>query len=379
MDVGGRNRLSGLEISLLERAKSRLGEAVLDPGQWPSLMEAICAATSTTGAALLQSDVRTPDVPVTPSVSDHFRSYFRNNLHVGDVRAAKGVPLLLAGRRAIRDQDLFSSESVMLKDPLYAHASNFGIRWWSAISFRSGSALWGPALQRTIREGMFEDDEIRALGSLSDSLTDVATLSQAVGRQVLLGTLSAFELINDAALSMSGTGLVIEMNKAATDLFDADFRVRKSRLYMRDGKASQALERMLWEGPGDGEIRLQSRGRVGNIIVARREAKKPILIRVLPIHGAASTPFLGARAILVLRDLEAARRPPLDIMSEAFSLTAAEAKVASMVATGSSPEEIAITLQVSRETIRHQIKAIFSKTGTHRQSELAALVSRIQG
>lgn len=369
--------MARLEIGLLERAKSRLGEAVLDPDQWPSIMEAICAATSTTGAALLQSDVRTPDIPVTPSVSAFFRSYFENNLHVGDIRAAKGVPLLLAGRRAICDQDLFSSESVMLRNPLYAIASNFGLRWWSAIAFQSGPALWGLALQRSIREGMFEDDEMRVLGSLSECLTDVATLSRAVGRQVLLGTLNAFELINEPALSMSSTGLVIEMNHAATGLFDAQFRVRNNRLYMRDGKASQALECLLWERPADGEIRPRSRGRVGNMIVARRESKRPILIKVLPVHGAAATPLLGARAILLLRDLEAERRPPLDILAEAFSLTSAEAKVASMVAAGSSPEEIAIGLQVSRETVRNQIKAIFGKTGTHRQSELAALVSQI--
>jgi DNA-binding CsgD family transcriptional regulator len=371
--------LGRLEVGQMEKAKSRLGEAVLDPGQWPSIMEDICVSVRTTGAVLLQSDIRTPDVPVTPSVSDFVRSYFENNLHVGDVRATKGVPLLLAGRPAVRDQDLFSSENVMLKDPLYAIASNFGLRWWSAISFRSGPALWGLALQRTIREGMFEDDEMRILGSLSEHLTDVATLSRAVGRQVLLGSLKAFELINEPALSMSGMGLVIEMNRAATDLFDADFRVRNNRLYMRDGKASRALERILWDRSADREIGLRSRGGAGNIIVARRETKKPVLIRVLPVHGAASSPFLGARVILVLRDLEAARRPPLEILSEAFSLTAAEAKVASKIAAGSSPEEIADALQVSRETVRNQIKAIFGKTGAHRQSELAALIARIQG
>ncbi|MGH6681697.1 MAG: helix-turn-helix transcriptional regulator [Bradyrhizobium sp.] len=341
-------------------------------------MEDICTSVRTTGAALLQSDIRTRDVPMTPSVIEPLRHYFDNDLHVGDVRALKGVPLLLSGRRAVRDQDLFSSEGIMLKDPLYAAWSDFGLRWWSVIGFRSGPALWGLALQRSILEGMYEDDELKALASLSDSLTEVATLSRAVGRQVLLGSLNAFELINEPALSMSGTGLVIDMNHAATNLFDVDFRVRNNRLYLRDGKASQALERMLWERPADGEIRLRSRGRVGNIIVARRESRKPILIKVLPVHGAASSPFLGARAILILRDLEAARRPRLDILSEAFSLTPAEAKVASMVAAGWSPEEIADALQVSRETVRNQIKAIFCKTGTHRQSELAALVSRIQ-
>jgi DNA-binding CsgD family transcriptional regulator len=50
-----------------------------------------------------------------------------------------------------------------------------------------------------------------------------------------------------------------------------------------------------------------------------------------------------------------------------------------MVASGSSPEQIANELQISRETVRNQIKAVFGKTGAHRQSELAALISRIQG
>lgn len=367
-----------MEIGLLEKAMTRLGEAVLDPGQWPSVMEAICGAAATTGAVLLQSDIRTPDVPVTPSVSAFVQSYFENNLHIADVRAAKGVPLMLAGRRAIRDQDLFPSEGVMLRDALYGTASNFGLRWWSAIAFRSGAALWGLALQRSIQEGMFEDDEMRVLASLSDGLTEVATLSRAVGRQVLLGTLNALELVNEPALSIAGTGRVIDANRSAASLFDADFRVSNNRLCMRDEKAARALERMLWEGLGNGGIGLGSRGDVGNVIVARRESKKPVLVRVLPVHAAASTPFLGARAILVLRDLEAARRPPLEVLSEAFLLTGAEAKVASMIAIGSSPEEIADALRISRETVRNQIKTIFGKTGTHRQNELAALVSRMQ-
>lgn len=342
-------------------------------------MEDICASVRTTGAALLQSDVRTPDVPMTSSVVDLFKDYFRNNLHGSDIRAAKGMPLLLSGRSAVRDQDMFRSETEMLRDPLYAALTRHKFRWFTGVLFQSGSAMWVIALQRSISEGMFDDAELRALGSLSETLTEVATLSRSVGQQVLLGSLNAFELINEPALSISSTGLVIEMNRAAANLFDADFRVRDNRLYMRDGKASQALERMLWERPADGEIRLRSRGRVGTIIVARREGKKPILIKVLPVHGAASSPFLGARVILTLRDLEAVRRPPLAILSETFSLTAAEAMVASMVAGGSSPEEIANELQVSRETVRNQIKSIFGKTGTHRQSELAALISRVQG
>jgi DNA-binding CsgD family transcriptional regulator len=76
--------------------------------------------------------------------------------------------------------------------------------------------------------------------------------------------------------------------------------------------------------------------------------------------------------------MEAVRTPAATIIAEVFSLSPAEARVAAMVAAGSSPEEIADELLVTRETVRNQIKAIFGKTGTHRQNELAALIARIQ-
>jgi DNA-binding CsgD family transcriptional regulator len=369
--------LARLDIGKLEEVKARLGEVILDPAQWTSLMDLVCAAAGTTGSALLQSDVRTSDVPMTASVEDAFKSYFYNNLHVGDVRATKGVPLLLSGRRAIRDQDLFPSESVMLRDPLYANAVRFGLRWWSAISFHSGDALWALALQRSAKEGLFEDDELRALATLSDSLTEVATLSKAIGRQVLLGTINALEMFNEPIIAMAANGKVLEINRGAESLFGSDFRVRDDWLYMWDKPASDALQQILSNSIAF-ERKLSSRRSAPTFIVARRQAKRPISIKVLPVHSAASSPFFGARLILSLRDLDVVRSPPLHILSEIFSLTRAEARVALMVADGASPEAIADQLQLSRETVRNQIKAVMSKTNTHRQNELAALISRIQ-
>jgi DNA-binding CsgD family transcriptional regulator len=102
-------------------------------------------------------------------------------------------------------------------------------------------------------------------------------------------------------------------------------------------------------------------------------------MRALPVQSVVSSPFLGARFILLLRDMEAVRTPAANVIAEAFSLSPAEAKVAAMVAAGSSPEEISDEFMVSVETVRNQIKTVFGKTGTHRQNELAALIARIQG
>src|ERR1700740_2905095 len=104
-----------VDLRKLKDVEKRLGEAVLDPLRWPVLMEDICAAVGATGAAMLQSEVRTKGIPLTASVAEYFQqSYFKNNLHVSDVRAARGVPLLLAGKKVVTDADLFGSETEML-------------------------------------------------------------------------------------------------------------------------------------------------------------------------------------------------------------------------------------------------------------------------
>src|SRR5688572_13291155 len=164
-----------VDVGRLQSISTRLGDAVIDPAMWPALMQDICSASNSAAACLLQSDVRTPDVPMTESGREFFKSYFDNRFHENDIRASRGVPLLLAGRQIVSDQDIFSSETEMLRDPLYAHANNFGLRWFAVIGFFAGPALWGFSIQRTIGEGAFDESEKAALAALSQRLTETAT------------------------------------------------------------------------------------------------------------------------------------------------------------------------------------------------------------
>jgi DNA-binding CsgD family transcriptional regulator len=96
-------------------------------------------------------------------------------------------------------------------------------------------------------------------------------------------------------------------------------------------------------------------------------------------HNAADATldFLGARALLVFSDLCRKSTPQSEVLSQAFGLSPAEARLASLIATGASPERAAEELGIARETARNQLKAVFAKTNTHRQGELIALLSRL--
>lgn len=60
-----------------------------------------------------------------------------------------------------------------------------------------------------------------------------------------------------------------------------------------------------------------------------------------------------------------------------FALTPAEARLASRLAAGNSLEEASNALGISKLTARTQLKSIFVKTDTHRQSQLILLLARL--
>ena len=336
-------------------------------------MERISAAAGATGAALLQSDSRTPDIPRTAGVDEYFRSYFAEGWHARDVRAERAVPLLLRGERVITDQDILTGEE-MQRVGLYAESLlPHGLRWFAAIGFWAGPALWGLTIQRTNLEGAFDGRDKCILAQFSQRLTEVATLSQAVGRAVLRGTTNALQLVGQAAVALDRSGLILEANLDAEHIFDDDIRIRNRRLVIRDRQASATLDAFI--------NRMRTTSDTSTLpaapIIVQRRGKRPLVVRVLPVDGAARSPFLGARVLLVLSDLEAKLIPASTLIAQTFGLTPAETRLAALVAAGRSLRRAADELGISYETARVHLRAVFDKTSTHRQSELVATIMRL--
>jgi DNA-binding CsgD family transcriptional regulator len=335
-------------------------------------MGEICAAVAATGAALLQSDVRTPDIPRTKSVDEVFGYYFRNNWHVRDIRAIRGAPLLMSGMSVVTDQDILTSDE-LCGEPLYNEILlPYGFQWFAAVGFRAGPAHWGLSIQRTPSEGPFDEHDKQRLTTLSQRLTEVASLSTAVGRVALSSATNALNAVRQAAVAIDRFGFVLDANPASETVFDDHVHIRNKRLFVVDAQAKGCLEKLinrLRVTPDTAALPCDS-------IVVRREGRGPVIVRCLPVHGAARTPFLGARALLTFTAIEPKPGPKATLLSKAFGLSAAEARLASIIAEGINPERAAEELGIARETARNQLKAIFAKTSTHRQSELVALLCR---
>lgn len=365
--------MSGIDTDRLERARARLGDAVVDPAVWPEIIDQISVAVKATGGVLLPGNGRMPDVPRSAGLDELVKTYFENGWHLRDLRTERGRPLLLKGDKVITDQDIITAQEMRRFAFYNEFLARQGFKWFAAVSFWVDSELWLLSIQRTMREGPFEAIDKCTLSQLSRPLANVASLSTAVGRIALSSVTNALNLVCQPAIAIDRFGFVLDANAGAEALFDAHIRVKSKRLVVSDAEAKSCLENLvdcLRVTPDVARLPCEP-------IIVRHPERGPVILNILPVHGAARSPFLGARALLTLTVAEPKPAPKAALLGGAFGLTPAESRLASIIAEGRSLERAAEELRISKATARNQLREVFTKTDTHRQGELIALLSRL--
>jgi DNA-binding CsgD family transcriptional regulator len=111
-----------------------------------------------------------------------------------------------------------------------------------------------------------------------------------------------------------------------------------------------------------------------SIPVPATEKFPACVVHLVPVRRQARDIFTQAANILVVTPLGNPEAPLAHVLLGLFDLSPAEARIAQKLVGGNSIDEIAIEQKLSRETIRSQLKSVFSKTGTSRQAELVGLL-----
>lgn len=216
-------------------------------------------------------------------------------------------------------------------------------------------------------------EERRILAAFTRSLVGIAALSRRGADSSNAPSVRALDVLRQPAILLDLDGLVIDSNVAAVALFDLDIRVKERRLFIRDQEARAKLQSLILEMKlGAAEL-----SQVPEPIVIPRRDQLPVLLRIWPIDEAGRWPSHDIRFLLTLNALGPKPGPAPSILAKTFGLTPSEAKLACIIARGAGPEIAAQELKISRETARNQLKSVFAKTGTHRQSELVALLLQV--
>jgi DNA-binding CsgD family transcriptional regulator len=215
-------------------------------------------------------------------------------------------------------------------------------------------------------------EEERILASFTKRLIEIAAVTEA--RETSLSPIAALNAMRLPAIALDRHGFVTDVNAAADAVFDHDIKIKDRRLFVRDPDSRALLKEAIDQ--------LISLTRLISLafepVIVPRMDKYPVIVRIWPFEGPAHPPDQELRALLTLNALGSRPGPPAAILAKTFRLTPSEAKLACIIARGAAPDIAARELHISRETARNQLKSVFAKTDTHRQSELVALLLQVE-
>ncbi|MGB7301354.1 MAG: helix-turn-helix transcriptional regulator [Burkholderiaceae bacterium] len=209
-------------------------------------------------------------------------------------------------------------------------------------------------------------------GGGSTQHTESGNLTEP-GAQVAQAALTIVGGLEQAVVMIARDGTVWFQNEAARRFLSSqpDIRIRDGVLACPAETDQHSLENLIAKLPWT----VDSDASVNRVLRLGTGANALILVARAVAPAADSGRRLGL--IVLHRVEEPEMRHTTALLREAFSLTRAEAAVAAMIAGGNTPAEIASHRNVSVETIRAQLRVLYSKTRTNRQAELVRLVNRL--
>lgn len=192
----------------------------------------------------------------------------------------------------------------------------------------------------------------------------------------------ALDLMPNAALLLDAQGRVTQANAAAEELlrqsdglaFDGKGGLQLSSALSGERRAlASALKQALDVAEG-----FDTRLSADPVRVTRRSGAAPLLVLAVPLPRP-SFRFWElvepTRVLVVILDPSAKSRATAASMRAAYGLTAAEARVALLLASGVSGQQMPALLGVSYDTVKTHLRRCFDKTGVHSQAQLMRLLT----
>ncbi|NHN39573.1 helix-turn-helix transcriptional regulator [Pseudomaricurvus alcaniphilus] len=200
-----------------------------------------------------------------------------------------------------------------------------------------------------------------------DELTLLHDVTQERYQQFSIGIV----LLNEAGKAVFTNPVAKQLLKTSGGISLSDGRLRSEREEETE-KLNKLVARCIQTANIKGAVN------DGFISISRNNLGKPPLSLSVSSYAnkldSRTVAASNGRALVVIFDPERRQNTQEYILERLYDLTATEAALATQLADGKTLTELALSNAVSRETLRSQLKRVFQKTHTKRQSELVKLV-----
>jgi DNA-binding CsgD family transcriptional regulator len=278
---------------------------------------------------------------------------------------------LVASNHLMRDEEWMRTE-------IYTDLSRrYGVFYiLGSLLDRGADGYAGVAVLRSRRAGPFQGEVEacfqRFVPHLQRAVAVQRRLIRAESRAATLDSL--LDRLDLAVLVLDSNGRVTHVNGAADGLLRQNdgLHVWAGQLTCASSSESAALRALIQGAMDRGDSGLPAGGAT---IVTRPSGRAPLQVEVTPLTPPGAEGDAVPRIVGVMVN-DPVRKPPAmtSRLIQSYGLTPAEARLVEILAGGSSLQEASEHLGVTVHTVRTQLRAVFDKTGTRRQSELVRLV-----
>lgn len=286
-------------------------------------------------------------------------------------------PALRIGRPGVlQGEDLLPNES-LLKTDLYRQllgpkGYRFATLLMLSVTVRRLEAI---SLFRSIEQGPMPEDCNRFLNLLLPHIQKALEIRQMLGvtQQKRAGAEAMADASATATFLLTRQGRVLHQNAAAESLLQRGgaLGVRDGLLTAAEADMKEPLHTLFHEAAQPASQWSATPARALSLARGSGLPRLQLLASPLPaLHRSKS----NADLVLLVTDSERPVNYPDEVLRALYGLTPAQTEVANGILTGYTLEEIAVLRKVSIGTVRQQVKAILSKTGTDRQSDLVRVL-----
>jgi DNA-binding CsgD family transcriptional regulator len=353
---------------------SNLYDAASEPNLWHPFLQQLAQITRADSAGLLSHDAGVHTISHSWRIDPECARLHQEYYHSLDVWASRGASFPAGSVRT--SQSLCSLAELKSTEVYNDFMTRFGIEHglFVVVAQNTGPCGGAVSLFRDSSSPEFQAAEEEMLCLLAGHLKRAFELYRqfAALKAQSVGLETALDMLSSGVIFLGTRGEVVFANRTASAVVSERDGLLASRSGLRAERPAESslLEKTIREASCTSNGHGLSSG--GTVLLSRR-SRPPLHVLVSPIRNPAITSQAIA-AIVFVTDPAKGQRPSQDILRTLFGLTPAECRVALLLGDGHSPREIGQLVGVSFNTVRSQIKSIFSKTNVKRQGELIRLL-----
>jgi DNA-binding CsgD family transcriptional regulator len=339
---------------------------------WPRLLDELANYAGAVGGFLFSFD---PSVGVLRSITsdsfrDHVDAYVGGDWMLRDARTRRMWAANYGG--FLSEMDVFTSEELE-SDPTYKNfyePRGIGRAMITAIFPPMGPTLL-LGVERSYADGPTSRERVLSLNEIRPHLARAAMMASRLQFERAQAAAEVLGALGLPALIFGHRGVVMAANGPIQELSETIRWLAADRFALVDAGAEQMLRRAI------GSLDRNDLAVPCSFAVRGASSQAAMVAHVVPVRGSARDVLVHSTGVLVLTPVTRPDAPPVELIQSLFDLTPAEAKVARSLVAGDTLEEIAAASNLSRNTIRSQVRGALEKTGSRRQADLVALLGGI--